>query len=333
MAGRDGDWLWVWEQEVSLPGRRGQPGRRASTSRALHEAREALQATQDRLGVMVNVRAGDPLRHRSRRDHHRLGGQGARAPRPRAGRDGRDVDLRLQRPAGGGRLRAPRARRASRSRARVQIGEGTYDCSWRGLADGSMIGIAIDVTARRRSEERLAHLAFHDPLDRAAQPRHASRSSSGASSRAPRATGRTVAALYIDLDQFKLVNDSLGHAAGDRVLVEVAERIRAVTRDGDLLARLGGDEFMLLCPGIGTPLRPARRPAGSSTRSTPRWSSTAPSSRSAPRSASRSGRATATRPTSCSSTPTPRCTRPSAPGATHTRSTRTTRARPAAGSR
>ena len=60
----------------------------------------------------------------------------------------------------------------------------------------------------------------------------------------------TVGALYIDLDQFKLVNDSLGHAAGDRVLVEVAERIRAVTRDSDLLARLGGDEFMLLCPGI-----------------------------------------------------------------------------------
>jgi diguanylate cyclase (GGDEF)-like protein len=65
--------------------------------------------------------------------------------------------------------------------------------------------------------------------------------------------GDVVAALYIDLDRFKLVNDSLGHAAGDQVLIEVARRIRSVVRAGDLLARLGGDEFMLVCPGIDGP--------------------------------------------------------------------------------
>ena len=131
----------------------------------------------------------------------------------------------------------------------VQLGESSYDCSWRGLADGSMIGIAIDVSARRRSEERLAHLAFHDPLT--GLPNRATVEEQLGRELARAARDRsTVAALYIDLDQFKLVNDSLGHAAGDRVLVEVAERIRAVTRDSDLLARLGGDEFMLLCPGI-----------------------------------------------------------------------------------
>ena len=112
-----------------------------------------------------------------------------------------------------------------------------------------MIGIAIDVSARHRSEERLAHLAFHDPLtglpNRARVEEELGRELARA-----RRDRSTVGALFIDLDQFKLVNDSLGHAAGDRVLVEVAERIRAVTRDSDLLARLGGDEFMLLCPGI-----------------------------------------------------------------------------------
>jgi diguanylate cyclase (GGDEF)-like protein len=130
-----------------------------------------------------------------------------------------------------------------------EVGDRVFDCSWRAQEDGSIIGIAIDVTARQRSEERLAHLAFHDPLtglpNRATLEEHLERDLA----RAAR-TGDPVAALYIDLDRFKLVNDSLGHAAGDQVLVEVARRIRDLTRGGDLLARLGGDEFMLVCPGI-----------------------------------------------------------------------------------
>jgi len=58
------------------------------------------------------------------------------------------------------------------------------------------------------------------------------------------------AVLYCDLDDFKTVNDTLGHAVGDAVLQEVAERIQRATRAGDLVARVGGDELVIVCPGL-----------------------------------------------------------------------------------
>ena len=60
------------------------------------------------------------------------------------------------------------------------------------------------------------------------------------------------AIIYLDLDGFKLVNDTLGHAAGDQVLIEVARRLERLLRVGDTLARLGGDEFAFLCEGVPT---------------------------------------------------------------------------------
>ena len=62
--------------------------------------------------------------------------------------------------------------------------------------------------------------------------------------------GLPVAVLFLDLDDFKLINDGWGHGTGDRLLCEVAERLRAAVRPGDLVARLGGDEFTVLCEGL-----------------------------------------------------------------------------------
>src|SRR3954453_22366038 len=65
-------------------------------------------------------------------------------------------------------------------------------------------------------------------------------------------SGRTVCVLLLDLDRFKLVNDSLGHAIGDEVLTATAERLASVLRPGDTLSRLGGDEFVIVGEGLGT---------------------------------------------------------------------------------
>lgn len=118
-------------------------------------------------------------------------------------------------------------------------------------ADGSpdyVIGMVQDITERKRLEERLGHQAFHDSLtglpnrrlfhDRVDQALDGLRRDGGA-----------VAVLFVDLDHFKTVNDSFGHAYGDQVIVAASRRIKACIRDCDVAARLGGDEFALLVEG------------------------------------------------------------------------------------
>ena len=111
------------------------------------------------------------------------------------------------------------------------------------------ISMVEDVTAERDATEALVHHTAHDELTGLANRATLLAATREALSRSLPGE-RPVALLLCDLDHFKLVNDSRGHEAGDAVLVETAERLRASIRDGDLVARLGGDEFAVLCHAV-----------------------------------------------------------------------------------
>ncbi len=102
-----------------------------------------------------------------------------------------------------------------------------------------------DVTAARNAERDLAYLAHHDPLTRLPN-RHRFAEVLRAALDAARAEQMRVAVLFLDLDHFKTINDSLGHSVGDRLLSEVAHRLGSTVREHDALARLGGDEFVVV---------------------------------------------------------------------------------------
>ncbi|HEU4700356.1 MAG TPA: EAL domain-containing protein [Gemmatimonadales bacterium] len=110
---------------------------------------------------------------------------------------------------------------------------------------GGLVVNMRDVTERWALEEQLMHQAFHDPLTHLANRALFLDRVSHALTRAPRRQ-YAVAVLFIDLDNFKNVNDSLGHAMGDRLLVDAAARLGRCVRQGDTIARLGGDEFAIL---------------------------------------------------------------------------------------
>jgi diguanylate cyclase (GGDEF)-like protein len=123
------------------------------------------------------------------------------------------------------------------------------------LQGGGFVTTYLDVTEQRRNQALVAHLAHHDALtnlpnrvlfrDRLQQ----------AIARVRR--GEVIALHYLDLDRFKPVNDSFGHAVGDALLKSVADRLRATARDTDTVARLGGDEFVIIQVGIKEPAEAA----------------------------------------------------------------------------
>jgi len=113
-----------------------------------------------------------------------------------------------------------------------------------------LIGQIEDITERRALRERLAYAAIHDPLTQLPNRELFMDRLEVALRRAERAR-HEVTVMFLDLDRFKLINDSLGHDVGDQVLRAVAERLSGAMRSSDTLARFGGDEFTILCEDVG----------------------------------------------------------------------------------
>jgi diguanylate cyclase (GGDEF)-like protein/PAS domain S-box-containing protein len=163
------------------------------------------------------------------------------------------------------------AEEAIRARARVIAGESNMGATKLRLvrADGATVWVrrvtvllhdnngganlvmvqVEDITAEHEAQEALTYQAFHDPLT-GLHNRAWILDILAVDLRAAKRLGHSVGALFVDLDNFKVVNDSLGHAAGDEVLATVADRIAAALRPGDRIGRFGGDEFVIVVQDV-----------------------------------------------------------------------------------
>ncbi len=162
--------------------------------------------------------------------------------------------------AGGGASRALHDRGHWTGEVTLTSGDGRPVMGWLSLSrvgwgmdkDGQTIGIFTDITSLKDTERKLAHLASHDSLTGLAN-RTELRDLLDSIVRSAADRGQRVGVLFLDLDRFKEINDTLGHEVGDEVLSAVAERLRSAMRTGDILGRLGGDEFMIVAEDLSLP--------------------------------------------------------------------------------
>ena len=119
------------------------------------------------------------------------------------------------------------------------------------MAGGGWLSIMEDITERRRAEAEIVHLARHDVLT--GLPNRAQFNEKLEEAGRLKRGGASVTLMMLDLDRFKTINDTLGHPAGDALLVEVGRRLKTTVRETDLLARLGGDEFAIIQEGGDSP--------------------------------------------------------------------------------
>jgi diguanylate cyclase (GGDEF)-like protein/PAS domain S-box-containing protein len=117
------------------------------------------------------------------------------------------------------------------------------------IGGGGMVCVVRDITERTYAEEQIKHLAYHDALTNLPNRLLFKDRLTVALSHAHR-EGARLAVLFLDLDRFKVINDSLGHNIGDQLLQAVAARVQSCVRDSDTVARLGGDEFTVLLPRL-----------------------------------------------------------------------------------
>ncbi|HMJ35824.1 MAG TPA: EAL domain-containing protein [Baekduia sp.] len=263
MRTRDGRELWVRDKEAVIRGADGKPlfsqgvlvdvTPVRQTETALQDERHRAQRYLDIAGAIIVVLDPDAKITLLNRAGAELLGY---AEGELVGRDWYDVAVPEDaREAGRAayleQLQADRDDAVHESRVLTRDGQERV-IAWRDTAvrdaDGAftaMMSSGVDLTERRAAEEQIAYLAYHDPLtglpNRALLQEHLELALARA-----RRQGQGVGLLYLDLDGFKLVNDSLGHPAGDELLCHVTMRLSERRRGMDLLARQGGDEFLLL---------------------------------------------------------------------------------------
>jgi diguanylate cyclase (GGDEF)-like protein/PAS domain S-box-containing protein len=275
IVGADGAVRWVWQRDSIVRDEGGSPAAshgvvvdvtqlKTAESR-LHDAESALEVERNRAEQYLDV-AGDLLVVLSpdesvamlnRQGRELLGDQQGRLLGRNWFEEAVPADDREDSRASFRRLLAEAGAAPERLESEIVTRGGERrHIAWQSLVLRDDAGRAVamlaagqDVTDRVRAEEEVRRLAFFDPLT--GLPNRAQLESRlRAAVTQARRRGRRVALLYVDLDNFKLVNDSLGHSAGDRLLRRIAGRLRGVEGKEGTLARQGGDEFLLLLPDL-----------------------------------------------------------------------------------